>query len=74
MSKSFYHFVMKYREPKPRNNKELLANRIYDDLDFPKNLKSYNDVSQYIETTDLYSSLASTFDEVWEEYTTNNKN
>ncbi len=68
--KTFYHFILKYREPAPRNDKEELANRIYEDGDFPRRSANYNEISQYIETTEQYFSLAVIFDELWEEYLT----
>ncbi|KIL48855.1 hypothetical protein KP77_20660 [Jeotgalibacillus alimentarius] len=66
--KTFYHFVLKYREPVARDSKEELANKIYDDSSFPKRSKNYDEISSYIETSDIYYSLAVTFDELWEEY------
>ncbi|TFE03013.1 YozE family protein [Jeotgalibacillus salarius] len=68
--RTFYHFVLKYREPAPRNNKETLANKIYEDNSFPRRSSDYNEISQYIETTDDYFSLAVVFDDLWEEYRT----
>ncbi|MDZ5711939.1 YozE family protein [Jeotgalibacillus haloalkalitolerans] len=71
--KTFYHYVLKYREPTPRDGKEKLANKIYEDGDFPRRSKNYNEISQYIETTEHYFSLAVIFDELWDEYQTESK-
>ena len=73
MNRSFYHYVMKYREPEPKSNFGEFANTMYDDLDFPKMAEEYNEISNYIELTEVFNDKISTFDELWEEYRINIK-
>ncbi|PPA71194.1 YozE family protein [Jeotgalibacillus proteolyticus] len=68
MDRSFYHFVMKYREPEATTQEGILANAMYDDLDFPKMSDDYHEISSYVELTEFYSDKISIFDELWEEY------
>ena len=36
MAKSFYHFLMKYRHPEPKDVISVFANDAYQDHSFPK--------------------------------------
>ncbi|TDL34809.1 YozE family protein [Jeotgalibacillus sp. S-D1] len=73
MKRSFYHYVMKYREPEPNSRESELANSMYDDLDFPKMSEDYHELSNYIELTEIYFDKISIFDDLWEEYRINIK-
>ncbi|MEC2078089.1 YozE family protein [Metabacillus fastidiosus] len=71
--KSFYHYLMKYRHPKPKDDISKFANDAYDDHSFPKSSVSYNELSTYLELNGSYMKSMSTFDEAWEEYIENEK-
>ncbi|WP_273126138.1 YozE family protein [Metabacillus sp. HB246100] len=66
--KSFYHFLMKFRHPKPKDEISRFANEAYLDHSFPKNTDDYNELSSYLEMNGLYLKSMSIFDEAWELY------
>ncbi|KKI88678.1 hypothetical protein WQ54_29625 [Bacillus sp. SA1-12] len=66
--KSFYHYLMKYRHPKPKDEISKFANEAYQDHSFPKNADTYDEVSSYLEMNGLYLSSMSIFDEAWDRY------
>jgi uncharacterized protein YozE (UPF0346 family) len=68
MSKSFYHYLMKYRMGKSKDGISELANSVYNDLSFPKGSKSYHEVSSYLEMHNDFVNAIRVFDEVWEMY------
>ncbi|UII54478.1 YozE family protein [Cytobacillus spongiae] len=68
MSKSFYHFLMKYRHPKPPDAISQFANDAYEDHSFPKTASLYEEVTSYLEMNGHYLASMSIFDEVWEQY------
>lgn len=68
MTKSFYHFLMKYRHPEPKDDISRFANQAYLDHDFPKHLKQYEDISLYLELNAPYLERMSIFDEAWNLY------
>ncbi|WP_413309387.1 YozE family protein [Bacillus sp. 1P10SD] len=68
MSKSFYHFLMKYRHPAPKDRISLFANHAYMDHSFPKSSKDYQELSSYLELNGQYLESMSTFDEAWQLY------
>lgn len=68
MYKSFYHFLMKYRHPKPKDDISRFANHAYEDHSFPKNSEDYDEVSSYLEFNGQYLETMSIFDEAWEIY------
>jgi uncharacterized protein YozE (UPF0346 family) len=68
MRKSFYHFLMKYRQPTDRDELTAFANNVYDDLAFPKQSESYDEVSSYLELNGHYLKSMSLFDEAWDLY------
>lgn len=68
MYKSFYHFLMKYRHPKPKDDISRFANNAYEDHSFPKNSEDYDEVSSYLEFNGQYLESMSIFDEAWEIY------
>ncbi|KIL44122.1 YozE family protein [Jeotgalibacillus soli] len=74
MNRSFYHYVMKYREPSPKTPQSEFANRMYDDLDFPKMSEDYHEISEYVELTEVYNDQISVFDDLWEDYRITIKN
>jgi uncharacterized protein YozE (UPF0346 family) len=68
MSKSFYHFLMKYRHPAPKDSISRFANHAYLDHSFPKSSKDYHDISSYLELNAQYLESMTVFDEAWEHY------
>lgn len=68
MSKSFYHFLMKYRHPSPKEAISRFANHAYIDHSFPKTSKDYHEISSYLEFNGQYLESMTVFDEAWELY------
>ncbi|WP_394231599.1 YozE family protein [Niallia oryzisoli] len=68
MAKSFYHFLMRYRHPEPKDEISLFANHAYQDHSFPKTDKSYHQLSSYLELNGSYLSSMRVFDDAWELY------
>ncbi|PLR81032.1 YozE family protein [Bacillus canaveralius] len=68
MRKSFYHFLMKYRHPEPKDSISKFANHAYDDHSFPKRSEDYQEISLYLELNGQYLESMTTFDEAWEIY------
>ncbi len=73
MLKSFYHFLMKYRHPKPPNDLSVFANAAYTDHSFPKSSEDYDELSSYLELNGHYLSSMVVFDEAWEIYLSTEK-
>ena len=74
MIKSFYHFLMKYRHPEPKDSISVFANNAYYDHSFPKTSEDYNEVSSYLELNGQYLDSMTIFDEAWEQYLFSEKN
>ncbi|OCA90828.1 hypothetical protein A8F94_02845 [Bacillus sp. FJAT-27225] len=68
MRKSFYHFLMKYRHPKPNDTISGFANAAFKDHSFPKTSEDYDELSRYLEMNGHYLPSMAVFDEAWEEY------
>lgn len=66
--KSFYHYLMKYRHPKPKDEIAKFANDAYLDHSFPKNSDSYDELSSYLEMNGHYLNSMTVFDEAWDRY------
>jgi len=66
--KSFYHFLMKYRHPKPSDSISQFANDAYLDHSFPKSSTDYHEISSYLELNGFYLESMRVFDEAWEKY------
>jgi uncharacterized protein YozE (UPF0346 family) len=66
--KSFYHYLMKYRHPKPKDDIAKFANDAYLDHSFPKSSDSYDELSEYLEMNGHYLNSMSVFDEAWDRY------
>ncbi len=68
MSKSFYHFLMKYRHPEPEDSISSFANSAFEDHSFPKSSFDYDELSSYLEMNGHYLDSMAIFDEAWELY------
>jgi uncharacterized protein YozE (UPF0346 family) len=68
MIKSFYHFLMKYRHPAPKDAISDFANHAYLDHSFPKTSENYHELSSYLELNGQYLESMSVFDEAWQQY------
>lgn len=68
MRKSFFHFLMKYREDKTTNEIPRFANAAYHDHSFPKHSEDYDEISTYLELNGTYLPSMVLFDQAWELY------
>ncbi|WP_338469543.1 YozE family protein [Niallia sp. XMNu-256] len=68
MAESFYHFLMRYRHPKPNDEIHVFANEAYHDHSFPKTSSDYHQISSYLELNGTYLNNMRIFDEAWELY------
>lgn len=68
MNQSFYHFLIKYRDPKPKDSLSEFANYAYEDHSFPKGLSDYHELSTYLELNGHYLQSMKVFDDAWELY------
>lgn len=68
MAKTFYHFLMKYRHPQPKDDISRFANDAYEDHSFPKTSENYEEISSYLELNGHYIQSMTIFDEAWEQY------
>ncbi|WP_028399615.1 YozE family protein [Ectobacillus panaciterrae] len=67
MNKSFYHYMMKYRDSYQKDDLTVLAIKMYDDHSFPKQSAEYDEISSYLELSGLLESMT-IFDQAWEKY------
>lgn len=68
MAKSFYHFLIKYRAAKPKDEIVNFANEAYEDHSFPKYSTDYYELTNYLELNGHYMKSMSTFDSAWDLY------
>ncbi|WP_285852127.1 YozE family protein [Robertmurraya korlensis] len=68
MRKSFYHFLMKYRHPAPKDAISRFANDAYVDHSFPKTSTDYSELSSYLELNGPYLESMAVFDDAWDLY------
>ncbi len=66
MGKSFYHYIVKFRAAKAKDEISQLANDVYLDHSFPIYSKDYNELSSYLELNGQYLKSMSIFDKAWE--------
>ena len=66
--KSFYTFLMKYRQPKNIDEITRFANEAFHDHAFPKQSSDYQEISHYLELNAHYLPGMAVFDEAWELY------
>ncbi|MBS4199428.1 YozE family protein [Bacillus sp. FJAT-49732] len=68
MNKSFYHFLMKFRQPHLKDDISKFANDAYQDHSFPKHSDDYHELSAYLELNGEYLPSLALFDHVWDLY------
>ncbi|MGV3465529.1 MAG: YozE family protein [Heyndrickxia sp.] len=68
MNRSFYHYLMKYRDAKTKDELSHFANSAYKDHGFPKQSTDYSELSLYLEMNGTYLKSMSIFDQAWELY------
>ncbi|MCZ0755709.1 YozE family protein [Anoxybacillus sp. J5B_2022] len=66
--RSFYRYLLKFRDGKKDDPVVRLANGVYYDHSFPKNSADYDEISRYLEMNGDYLESMSIFDEVWERF------
>ena len=64
--KSFYTFLMTYRQPKEVDAITKFANHAFLDHSFPKQSVDYDELSRYLEMNVDYLESMSVFDEAWD--------
>ncbi|KSU63368.1 hypothetical protein AS034_03705 [[Bacillus] enclensis] len=68
MRKSFYHYLMKHRQPTAKDDITRFANEAYDDHSFPKQSWDYDEISSYLEMNGSYLESMIIFDRAWDLY------
>ncbi|QTC43221.1 YozE family protein [Bacillus sp. V3] len=68
MRKSFYHYLMKHRQPTAKDDITRFANEAYDDHSFPKQSWDYDEISLYLEMNGSYLESMIIFDRAWDLY------
>ena len=68
MKQSFYLFILTYRDPYKKDDKTAFANRVSEDIGFPKQM------TDYLELSGEYTEFMSVFDELFEVYVERNRN
>ncbi|KAB8138551.1 YozE family protein [Gracilibacillus oryzae] len=66
--KSFYQWMLRYRDDYALDNERKLANWMFSEHDFPIHSKDYNEISQYLEWHIPFADALTTFDQLWEKY------
>ena len=72
MKRSFFHYVETFRGKVKQTEESLLAENIFNDLQFPKQSQDYDEISHYLETNAYYIPSRDIFDTFWEHYIENN--
>ncbi|MEG0285148.1 MAG: YozE family protein [Vagococcus sp.] len=72
MKRSFFHYVETFRGKVKQTEESLLAENIFNDLQFPKQSQDYDEISHYLEINAYYIPSMDIFDTLWEHYIENN--
>jgi uncharacterized protein YozE (UPF0346 family) len=68
MKKSFFQFLMKFRDPETTSEIGRFANDAYNDHAFPRHSSDYDEISTYLELDGTYLPSMALFDQAWELY------
>ncbi|MFQ3543067.1 YozE family protein [Halobacillus rhizosphaerae] len=66
--RSFYHYMMRYRGNKQQDGAKKLADWMFEDHSFPKQAKTYNEISSYLEWNIPFTNALSVFDQLYDAY------
>ncbi|ELK44227.1 YozE family protein [Halobacillus sp. ACCC02827] len=66
--RSFYHYMMRYRGNLVLNEEKQLAEWMFKDHSFPRQAKTYDEISRYLEWNAPFPSALSAFDRLYEQY------
>ena len=66
--KSFYQYLMTYRNALKKTEMSLFAENVFYDHGFPRNSSDYHEISEYLEMNGDYILDMSLFDEAWNSY------
>lgn len=67
-NQTFYQFVLTYTDPYKLDKKTQFANLVAKDVAFPKYHQTHEQIMEYVELTDVYSTYLNVFDELWDSY------
>ncbi|MBD3109822.1 YozE family protein [Bacillus sp. AGMB 02131] len=70
MVKSFYQYLLTFRQPKNIDDITKFASDAFLDHTFPKHSSDYHEISAYLEMNGHYLDSMRIFDDVWEQYAT----
>lgn len=65
---TFYIFIKRFVDEGADDPRSRLANTIVKDTAFPKQSDDFEEISDYLEKSSLYSKLLSHFDQAWQDY------
>lgn len=68
MQPAFFQFMMKFVNDRANDPMSRLANAIHHDTTFPKHTADFDEISNYMEHTSIYSKMMPIFDEAWSKY------
>ncbi|BDG47060.1 MULTISPECIES: YozE family protein [Parageobacillus] len=68
MARSFYHYLLKFRDGTKEDPFVRFANGAYFDHSFPKMSTDYDEISRYLELNGDYLDSMTIFDELWEQF------
>ncbi len=68
MVKTFYQFLMRYKNIGGKDELSVFANHVFLDHGFPKGSSNYDEISRYLEIEGDYLTSMSIFDKAWELY------
>ncbi|MBM7709967.1 YozE family protein [Enterococcus lemanii] len=73
MRKTFYQYLMTFKDARQPNAVSLLAQHVHQDLQFPKQSNDYHQISDYLELNTSYLASLAIFDEIWEKFLEENE-
>lgn len=68
MKKSFYLFIVTYRDPYKNDAQTKFANHVAEDKAFPKQSEDYHELADYLELSGEYAPYMAVFDGLFEVY------
>ncbi len=68
MIRTFYEYVMTYRGEQQRSEEGTFAEAAFRDPSFPKQSTSFEELSRYVEETEIEGLEAAVFDDLYQKY------